>query len=62
MCNIDKLMMTDKNNITVIFTDKTAFNIYCGEGKVLQLASYLLGIDLVPEVTEVDSCMILKAV
>ncbi len=50
---LDKIVYTNKNYCTLIFTDIRPFTIYCAEGNVLQLASYLLGIDLVPEVTEV---------
>jgi hypothetical protein len=54
---LDKIIMVDKYNLTLVYTDKTSFNIYCSEGHVLKLASWLLGVELtVPE----ETCTTLK--
>lgn len=48
---IDKIILIDKHNLTIIFTDKIPFSVYSSEGEVLRLASWLLGIELAPEET-----------
>jgi hypothetical protein len=54
---LDKIVKIDDYNLTLIFTDKPAFNIYCSEGDVLRLASWLLGVELTaPE----ETCTTLK--
>lgn len=58
---IDRIKYVSNKELVLIFTDRPAFTIYSGDGQVLRLATWLLGIELVNEVTEIP-CIISEAV
>jgi hypothetical protein len=57
---IDRIMYISTKEIQIIFSDRPPFTVYSNEGDVLRLATWLLNLQLINEVTE--PCITLKTV